>query len=237
MNRWRRLDCERERIIMWGASDQARVNIPIIRERGCELTALVDDTPNLISPVPSIPLFRGWAELEPWLKSQDGIEYGFVVAIGNPYGHVRSRLHTLLLRAGLEPVTLADRSVKICATAKVGSGLQAMPDVIVHNDAQIGRDCILNTRSLVEHDCVLGDGVEIGPGATLAGRVHVGANSWICTGASIRPRVRIGANTIIGAGAVVVSDIPDDVVAVGVPARVIKGRTTPSAEFAVRASS
>ena len=103
-----------------------------------------------------------------------------------------------------------------------------MPGAIVHNEAVIGRQCILNTRSLVEHDCVLEEGVEIGPGATLAGRVHVGANTWIGTGASVRPRIRIGRNSIVGAGAVVVSDIPDDVIAVGVPAKPMADRTPSS---------
>ena len=97
-----------------------------------------------------------------------------------------------------------------------------MPAAIVHNDVKIGDQCIINTRALVEHDCVLKDGVEIGPGAVLCGRVHVGKNSWIGANATINPRVIIGDNSIIGAGAVVVTDIPSNVVAVGVPAKVIR---------------
>lgn len=228
VGRWRTLRPERPRIIMWGAADQARVNVHVLRELGCELVALVDDTPNHVSPIPDVPLFRGWIELEPWLKKQDKVTLGFVVAIGNPYGHVRCHIHDLLADAAIVPASLVDPTAKLCASAQFGPGLQAMPDVIVHNDAIIGRQCLLNTRCLVEHDCVLEEGVEIGPGATLAGRVYVGANTWICTAAVVRPRIRIGRNCIIGAGAVVVSDIPDGAVAVGVPAKPMVGRTTPS---------
>lgn len=230
--RWRTLMLERKRILMWGAADQARVNVHIFRELGCELVALVDDTPNLSSPIPGVPLLRGWVETEPWLKNQEKTTLGFVVAIGNPFGHARCRIHDLLVGAGLAPISLVHPTAKLCASALIGDGLQAMPDVIVHNEAVIGRQCLLNTRSLIEHDCVLEEGVEIGPGATLAGRVHVGANTWICTGVSVRPRVRIGRNTIIGAGAVVVSNIPDGVVAVGIPAKPMADRTTPSAKCA-----
>jgi len=230
--RWRSHLPERKRILMWGAADQARVNSHILRDLGCELVALVDDTPGLAPPIPGVPVFHGWDELKPWLEHQDRKSLGFIVAIGNPFGHARCRIHDQLVGAGFAAVSLVDPTAKLCASAQIGSGLQAMPDVIVHNEAVIGRQCLLNTRCLVEHDCVLEEGVEIGPGATLAGRVRVGANSWICTGASVRPRVRIGRNTIIGAGAVVVSDIPDGVVAVGVPARPMAGRTTPSAEHA-----
>jgi sugar O-acyltransferase (sialic acid O-acetyltransferase NeuD family) len=216
---------------MWGAADQARVNVHIIRELGCELAALVDDTPSLSSPLPGIPLFRGWVELEPWLAKQNKESLGFIVAIGNPYGHIRCRIHDLLTGSGLAPVSLADGTARLCTSAEIGPGLQAMPEVIVHNNAVIGRQCLLNTRSLIEHDCILEEGVEIGPGATLAGRVFVGANTWICTGATVRPRVRIGPNTIIGAGAVVVSNMPEGVVAAGVPAKPMANRTTPSAKY------
>jgi len=43
--------------------------------------------------------------------------------------------------------------------------------------------------------------------------------SWIGIGASVRQLVRIGARAMVGAGAAVVSDLPDDVTAMGVPAR------------------
>jgi len=218
---------------MWGASDQARVNVHILRELDCELVALVDDTPDLVSPIPAVPLFRDWRELEPWLKKQDKETLGFIVAIGNPYGHARCRIHDLIVGAGFAPVSLVHPTTKLCGTAQIGPGLQAMPDVLVHNEAVIGRQCILNTRALIEHDCVLEEGVEVGPSATLAGRVRVGANTWIGTGASVRPRIRIGRDSIIGAGAVVVSNIPDGVIAVGVPAKPMADRTTPSAQVSV----
>ena len=52
--------------------------------------------------------------------------------------------------------------------------------------------------------------------------VHIGENSWIGAGVIIVPGITIGRNTVIGAGSVVTKDIPDNVVAGGVPAKVIK---------------
>ena len=54
------------------------------------------------------------------------------------------------------------------------------------------------------------------------GKITVGNNVHIGTGAVIMPGVTIGNNCIIGVGAVVTRDIPDNSIAVGVPARVIK---------------
>lgn len=52
--------------------------------------------------------------------------------------------------------------------------------------------------------------------------VNIGDNCWIGGGAIILPGVSIGNNCVIGAGAVVTKDIPDDSMAAGNPAKVIK---------------
>lgn len=54
------------------------------------------------------------------------------------------------------------------------------------------------------------------------GKVKIGDNCHIGMNSLIMPGVTIGKNCIIGAGAIVTHDIPDDSVAVGVPARVIE---------------
>ena len=86
----------------------------------------------------------------------------------------------------------------------------------------------------------VGDRVMFGPNVTIAtanhpidselrGRalqynrdVHIGENVWIGAGVIIVPGVHIGKNTVIGAGSVVTKDIPDNVVAVGNPCRVMR---------------
>jgi len=220
--RWSKVPVVRERLVVWGASDQCRVNYPILRQLGCRIEALIDDMPDKRSPFDDVPIYPGEQGLDAFLQASEIGELGFVVAIGNPYGHMRTKLHYLMKGKGLTPISFADPTALICNTVTYGEGLQVMASAIVHNDVEIGIQCIINTRALVEHDCVLKDGVEIAPGAVLCGRVRVGENSWIGANATVGPRVVIGDNSIIGAGAVVMTDIPSNVVAVGVPARVIR---------------
>ena len=219
--RWATIETAPKRLVMWGASDQCKVNYPILKSLGCTVEALIDDTPGLLSPFADVPLHTGTQGLDFFLKTRGAGGLGFVIAIGNPFGYVRMKLHHMMMQHGLVPVSFADATSLVCRSATCGPGLQVMPMALVHNDAKIGSQCIINTKALIEHDCVLENGVEIGPGAVLCGRVHVGENTWIGANATIRPRITIGDNTIIGAGAVVVTDIPSNVVAVGVPARVM----------------
>ncbi len=52
--------------------------------------------------------------------------------------------------------------------------------------------------------------------------VHIGRNCWIGAGAVILPGVTIGDNSVIGAGSVVTKDIPENVIAVGNPCKVLR---------------
>jgi maltose O-acetyltransferase len=52
--------------------------------------------------------------------------------------------------------------------------------------------------------------------------ISIGDNVWLGGGAIVCPGVTIGAHTVVGAGAVVTRDLPAGVVAVGVPARVLR---------------
>ena len=55
--------------------------------------------------------------------------------------------------------------------------------------------------------------------------INIGDNVWVGGSVTIVPGVTIGDNTIIGAGSVVTKDIPSNVIAAGVPCRVIRSIT------------
>ena len=131
-------------------------------------------------------------------------------------------MHDYLLSMGITPVTICDSSALLDKNIHVGEGVQIMKGVIVNAHAKIGKQTILNTRSTIEHHDELAEGVEIGPSATLCGRVIVGSYSWICAGATILPRILIGENSIVGAGALVRQAVSANSVFAGVPAKFIK---------------
>ena len=81
---------------------------------------------------------------------------------------------------------------------------------------------LFNTNASVDHDSELSDGVQVSPGAHLAGNVSVGEGTHIGIGASVIERIRMGAGCLIAAGAVVVKNVLDGQRVAGVPARTVK---------------
>jgi maltose O-acetyltransferase len=59
-------------------------------------------------------------------------------------------------------------------------------------------------------------------GLELGSPIQIGDDVWVSGGAIICPGVQIGARSVIGAGSVVTKDIPEGVIAVGNPCRVIR---------------
>lgn len=122
----------------------------------------------------------------------------------------------------LVPWSLRHPSAQVGRSVEIGAGTLLAPGAVVTTRLRIGRHCIVNANAAVHHDCLIGNFVNINPAATVCGTVQLEDGVYVGAGATVIPGKSIGANSIIGAGAVVTTDIPANVTAVGVPARVIK---------------
>lgn len=141
-----------------------------------------------------------------------------IVALGNPLERIR--LGSRIVERGMRLGNAIHPSAVVAAGVEMGCGNYVGARAVLNTDARLGSHVIVNTGALVEHDCELEDGSAVGPGAILGGRVHLERASFISAGATVTSRLRIGRETVVGAGAVVTRDLPANVLAWGVPARV-----------------
>jgi UDP-perosamine 4-acetyltransferase len=81
---------------------------------------------------------------------------------------------------------------------------------------------------MIGTEIVVGDACMIAPGAHINRQAKIGEDTFIGSCAVFVPNVTVGRNCLIGAGAAVVRDIPDDKVAGGVPARILRDNTARS---------
>lgn len=145
------------------------------------------------------------------LKPQSDLHY--FIGIGD--NQIRRKLFEKFVN--LNWINIIDPSAKVSNTAKLGKAIYFGKNTSVNALAQIGTGTIINTGSIVEHECRIGDFVHIAPGTTICGNVTIGEKSLIGAGTVIRPGIQIGKNVIIGAGSVIVKNIPDQTMAYGSP--------------------
>lgn len=211
--------------VLWGATGQALVLRECLRAASIEVVALFDNDATRRSPFEDLSVFHGRAGFERWTLTRSSLgDTGFLVAIGGERGQTRIQIYDELVASGLQALS-AIHPTAVVLTSRIGGGAQILANATVCVDAQLGASVIVNTAASVDHECILGDGVHICPGARLAGCVTVGRCATVGTGAVVLPRVSIGEGAVVGAGAVVLRDVePFDVVA-GNPARVIGKRS------------
>lgn len=142
------------------------------------------------------------------------------VALGVGDNFIRARLAEKCLAWGAELPTLVHPTASVSSSAELGSATVVMAQAAINPNARIGRCAIINTGAIVEHDVVVGDFAHVAPNATMGGASSLGDLSFLALNAVVLNCVSIGSCSIIGAGAVAVHNIPDHVVAYGVPARI-----------------
>lgn len=145
----------------------------------------------------------------------------FTIGTGNPI--LRKKLYDKFTSLGGEfTSTISPMALISSFDVNIGIGSNVLSGSIFSNGCEVGMGCIIYYNSIITHDCKVGDFVEVSPSVTLLGRCKVGSYSRIGSNATILPDIEIGNNVTIGAGAVVTKNLPDNCLAIGVPAKIIK---------------
>ena len=164
------------------------------------------------------PILKNESQVKAFFES-NGNE--FTIGIGNP--QLRYQLYKKFTALGGNIVTTISPFANLSSyDVTIGLGTNILMNAVFSNSVTLGKGCLVYYNAIITHDCQIEDFVEISPGATLLGRCKVDSFSRIGANATILPDVKIGRNVTVGAGAVVTKDIPDNSLAYGVPAVVIK---------------
>lgn len=97
--------------------------------------------------------------------------------------------------------------------AKIGKGV---------NLGNGGLGIVIHRHAVLENNVIIAPNVTIAGTSKKSGAPYIGENTFVGTGARLLGPIKIGKNCYIGANAVVLNDIPDNSLAVGIPAKVIK---------------
>ena len=202
-----------EQVIVIGASGHGKVVADIVLSCEDTLLGFLDDNETLTTEVEGIPVLGKISNYREYPNA------AFVIAIGNSAirEKIARQLDGVCWYTAIHPTAVISH-----LNSQIGEGSVVMANAVINPSVHIGKHCIVNTASVVEHDNQIGDFVHISVGAKLGGAVCIGNRTWVGIGATISNNVSVCDHCMIGAGTVVIHDIKESGTYVGVPARKIK---------------
>ena len=148
----------------------------------------------------------------------------FFVALGDNY--LREKVTKDFKKKNPNSInkTLIHPSSTISDSCSIKDGTVVMPLCVINSGSEIGQGVIINTRSSIDHDNLLMNYCSVAPGVVTGGNTKIGYRSAISIGAVIKNGVEIGSDSIIGAASYVNKNIPANIIAYGIPAKIINER-------------
>lgn len=195
---------------LYGASGHGKVIVEIAEGNDVVINAFID---NDVSKTQLL----GYDVIH---QIPDG-SINLVISIGN--NNIRKQIALQYDWVTFE--TLIHSKSTISKTAEIKEGTVVMAGTTINAGVKIGKHCIVNTNSSVDHDCIVEDFAHIAPNAALAGNVYIGEGTHVGIGACVIQGVKIGKWCTVGAGTVVIENIPDGSTVVGNPGKIIKKMT------------
>ncbi|MDR4168527.1 acetyltransferase [Bacillus nitratireducens] len=202
----------KEKLLIIGASGHGKVIADIaLKMNKWQSISFLDDNETLKSSM-GIEIIDKSASISKYID-----DYDFFVGIGNNV--IREKIQRQLETEGASIPVLIHPSAIIGEQVYLEAGTVVMAGAVINCCTKIGKGCIINTTSTVDHDNIIEDYVHISPGAYLAGTVNIGRGTWLGIGSIISNNINVTGGCRIGAGTVVVKDITELGTYVGVPSR------------------
>ena len=212
-----------DKIIVIGSSEHAKVIIDIIEQEDRYKIAGLSDEHRKAGEQTLGYQVLGKSENLPKLVVRHNLK-GVIVAIGDNLIRSQAAARVSEMCPSLPFVSAIHPKAAIARDVSIGEGTVIMAGVSVNPSCRIGRFCILNTNSSLDHDSVMEDFSSLAPHATTGGNCRIGEYSAISIGAVLIHGVHIGKHTVIGAGSTVLKHVESFCVAYGTPAIEVRKR-------------
>jgi sugar O-acyltransferase (sialic acid O-acetyltransferase NeuD family) len=158
--------------------------------------------------------------MDKMLKEFDILELEVIIATGEPI--LRKKLYEKVKGLNLRMATLIDPSTIVSSTANIGEGVIITPFCSISSSVILSKNTAINTNTIIGHDITIGEHTVVSSFVNVGGACIVGSDSYLGMGVQIKEGLTIGSKVILGMGSVVFNNIPDSVIALGNPARVMR---------------
>lgn len=149
----------------------------------------------------------------------------YVIAIGN--GKTRKKIVNRLRKKDDEFLTVIHPSTIVSDSAIIGNGTVVQAGTIITVDVKIGNHCRIDTNCTIAHDSRISDFVDLSPGVHINGTNKIQTGAFVGSAAITKENISIGKWSVIGAGTVLLADVPDLSLYVGVPGKLKRKLSMP----------
>lgn len=212
-----------ENIVLFGGGNQVKYCIDIIQKEGkYNIAGITDPYLKTDSEIMGYKIIGKQEEIRDLIKIYN-INAG-LITIGDNWTRkiVFDKITELI--PDFEFVTIVHPSVIIGNDVVIGRGTVIMAGCIISPGTSIGDFCFFASGAILEHESYMGNFASLSAGSVTGGKVKIGDFVAIALGVILFDRIEIGEHTVIGSGSLVTRNIPDHVVAYGIPAKIIRSR-------------
>lgn len=179
---------------------------------------LDDDTEKHGKVIFDYPVLGGFDLIKSWDK-----EIAVVIGIADPI--TKKEVKKRITSPNVCFPSLLSKNAWVSKNVKIGQGAVIYPGVTIDYHVEIGEFVLVNKNCSLGHNSILSRFSTLAPGVCLAGFTHLEECVNVGINSATKQSVHIGKNTIIGGMAMVVKDLPENITAVGIPAKVVKHNT------------
>lgn len=157
---------------------------------------------------------------ESFYQIYDGDNVEVVIALGEP--EYKKTLYYKVKEKKYRLANVVHPMAWISPSAKLEQGSIVHAQSFISSDVLIEENTCIGPGVVIGHDCIVRRNCQIAPNVAFGGYCEVGEGVYIGMNVSVKEEIKIGKNSIIGMGSIVSRDIPENVIALGNPARVMK---------------
>lgn len=195
----------KEKLLLIGSGGHANSCIDVIEQEGIfDIAGLVGHPNEVGSRHFGYEVVASDADLESLF-----LDFKFALVT---IGHIESaknriRLYSQIKSIGFKVPSIKSKSAYVSEHAKIGDGTIVMHDVIINSGSVVGSNCIINTRSLIEHDVKVSNHCHVSTGVVVNGGVQIGSGTFIGSRSVIRDNLFIGDECLVGMGTILLHDL------------------------------
>jgi acetyltransferase EpsM len=194
-------------VVLFGGGGHGKTLIDLVRAVGSlHLVGIVDDSIPSGTLIMGLPVLGGSGCLDELYKL--GVRQAINGVGGINHVEVREKVFETLKTGGFEFPTLVHPTAWVEPSARLEEGVQVLAKSYISSECHIGFGTVINAGVVVSHDCILGQVVNLSPGAMLAGGVKVEDFAQVGMAATINLNLTIGSRARVGNGATVKADVP-----------------------------